>query len=336
MSTHSSTTFVADIAIGGQFLLFDAGMDLADIRDAREEIMRHAQAKNTVRTYGVSWRVFARWCAASGRQSLPATPDTVSLFIAWAVDKREPRYKLNNVKHICAAVRHQHRQLDLPDPNDSHVRATLAGAARAYDQEPGGKEAITPEQLRQAVAMLGTSARDVRDGAILLLGFASGWRSAELAGLYLREVSFSPRYMRILLRRSKTDQEGKGREVKIPRVPGSCLCPVAALESWVKVRGPQPGPLFLPFRGPSGLPEHHAIYPDLICHVVKRCLRQIGVDASSYGSHSLRSGMVTAASENGADPITIMQRTGHKRIETLVGYVRTAGGFLRDPLAGVL
>jgi hypothetical protein len=46
--------------------------------------------------------------------------------------------------------------------------------------------------------------------------------------------------------------------------------------------------------------------------------------------------MVTAATENGADLVSICERTGHERLDTLARYIRSRGGFGRDPLAGVL
>lgn len=336
MSMFIGTTFDQQIAVGEQLPLFDTVIDLSELRSAREDLMRHTQAKNTKRSYAVSWGIFERWCNDTGRQALPASPDSVSLFVSWGIEKRKPCYRLNNLKHICAAIRNKHRALDLDHPITALVRGTLAGAARKYDQESSAKEPLTPDQLRAAVALLGDSPIDRRNRALLLVGFTTGWRSAELAGLYLREVRFFPAFMRFELRRSKTDQEGKGREVKIPRVLRSPLCPVAALEAWIKARGIHAGPLFLPFRGSCQVPEHHAIHPDLICHVVKRCLTAIGVAPAAYGSHSLRAGMVTAATENGADTICIRERTGHKRLDTLADYVRSHGGFGRDPLAGVL
>jgi hypothetical protein len=108
------------------------------------------------------------------------------------------------------------------------------------------------------------------------------------------------------------------------------------IEAWIAVRGREHGPLFLPFRGRNPHPENRPCQPDLICHVVKRALKKAGIDPARYGAHSLRSGMVTAAAENGADLISICERTGHECIQTLLGYVRSRGGFNRDPLAGVL
>jgi integrase len=108
------------------------------------------------------------------------------------------------------------------------------------------------------------------------------------------------------------------------------------LAAWTAVRGRQHGPLFLPFRGANKYPEDRRIKPSLVCKVVKRRLRKAGVNPDRYGAHSLRAGMVTAATENGADLISISERTGHEGLDTLAEYVRSHGGFGRDPLAGVL
>ena len=338
MSTHPGTSSGEETALGEQFSLFDVGMNISELRSERELTVTYSRAANTVRGYAFSWVVFARWCETAGLQSLPASPDTVSLFVIWACKKRKPKaYKLTNVTHIVSAIQDRHRSERLPNPVNELVRETLAGIARTVEQEPGAKAALTPDCLRRVVGEIaGDSPIAVRDRGILLVGFATGWRSAELSALHLREVRFYPDHMLFRLRKSKTDQLGKGREVRIPRVPDSPLCPVAALEAWIKVRGNKPGSLFLPFRGLRRTPtEDGVIGPQVIRSVVKRHLRRAGIDPRNYGAHSLRSGMVTTAAENGADVISIQERTGHERLETIARYVRSAGGFRRDPLAGV-
>jgi integrase len=337
MSSFRGTTQRAEASGDEQLTLFDPGIDLSEVRCAREEILRHCQANNTVRGYRVSWQTFAQWCADAGRRAEPASADTVSLFVTWAATKRKPRpYKLTNVRHICCAIADHHRALRLANPVTTLVKESLAGIARSIAQPSGAKKAITPAELRAVLSLMDdNSALVYRDRAILLVGFATGWRSAELAALDLREVSIFETYMRLFLRRSKTDQLGQGREVKIPR--GSCgLCPIAALEAWLGVRGCEQGPLFLPFRGSNPNAENRRIHPDLVCHVVKRRLLKAGVNPDRYGAHSLRAGMVTAATENGADLISIAERTGHRGLDMLARYVRSHGGFGRDPLAGVL
>jgi integrase len=56
-----------------------------------------------------------------------------------------------------------------------------------------------------------------RDRALLALGFAGAFRRSELCALQVDDLTEVPDGLRILIRRSKTDQEGQGAEVAIPR-----------------------------------------------------------------------------------------------------------------------
>jgi integrase len=136
------------------------------------------------------------------------------------------------------------------------------------------------------------------------------------------------------LRKSKTDQLGKGRVTGIHYGKREETCPVRALEAWLKVRGEWRGPLFTRINK-SGEVLHAGLAGESILDVVKRCLSLIGVDPSAYGAHSLRAGMITAAAESGADAAAIMGRTGHKSLQTVIGYIRPAQAFHSNPLANV-
>ncbi len=78
--------------------------------------------------------------------------------------------------------------------------------------------------------------------ALLLIGFAGGFRRSELAAFDLRDVSFSAEGLVLFVGRSKADQERHGAEIGIEAVPGSALCAVTALRRWLEARGEAPGP----------------------------------------------------------------------------------------------
>jgi site-specific recombinase XerD len=44
--------------------------------------VHHAKASNTIRAYRSDWRHFVAWCVAHSLASLPAAPETVSLYLA--------------------------------------------------------------------------------------------------------------------------------------------------------------------------------------------------------------------------------------------------------------
>ncbi|MBV9328339.1 MAG: tyrosine-type recombinase/integrase, partial [Chloroflexi bacterium] len=113
-----------------------------------------------------------------------------------------------------------------------------------------GKAALMTEDLRRLMSLLDDSPVGLRDRALLLIGFAGAFRRSELVGLDVENLEFTPRGIRIELRRSKTDQEAQGRPVGIPYGAVADTCPVLAVEQWLAhVRSVLPGydrgPVFL-------------------------------------------------------------------------------------------
>ena len=313
--------------------LFDPGIDVTRLKDARERLMQAQKAPNTERAYAHSWSQFERWCGEAGQRALPASPETVSLFVAWCL---EQSYRLHTIRLRLTSIAVIHVQAGHESPVTGPVRKLLQAAARQKGEEPGGKAALTPAQIRRMCDRLQPDVpRDVRDRAILLLGFHSGWRRSELALLRLADVKLEEGKGLVLrLRKSKTDQLGKGRLTGIHYGKRAQTCPVRAYESWLKIRGEWRGPLFCRLTK-SGRVLEAGLSGETILDVVKRCLELIGVDSSAYGAHSLRAGMITAAAQSGADASAIMGRTGHRSLQTMVGYIRSAQVFDRNPLANV-
>jgi site-specific recombinase XerD len=319
-----------------QLVLFDFGMNLTRLREAQERLLRCSTAKNTRRAYAAAWRCFEAWCAAAGRAAMPATEDTVCLYTTWCVDQGIMR--LNTLRTRLSAIVDQHRTAGVASPVTSKARGLITCAAREKHEEPAGKLALSPEQLRRMAETLSSPrAVERRDRAMLVVGFALGWRGAEVAELQLSDVKFRGHQgLVVQLRFSKTDQEAKGHSAGIP--PGLCAatCPVGTLRAWLDVRGSFPGPLFNRIAKGGTLVRRHGISRETVSDVVKRSLERIGERSADYASHSLRSGNITAGAENGADLAVIMQRTGHHDYRTVLRYVKPAQVFRRDPLAGVL
>ena len=71
------------------------------------------------------------------------------------------------------------------------------------------------------VAEAETDLKGLRDRAILLLGFAGAFRRSELVALDASNLHFASAGLRVTVRKSKTDQEGQGATIAIPRVARS-------------------------------------------------------------------------------------------------------------------
>jgi integrase len=85
-------------------------------------------------------------------------------------------------------------------------------------------------------ANTGAGLKGIRDRALLLLGFAGAFRRSELVALNVEDIEETPDGMKITIRRSKTDQEGEGQKVGIPRGKHAATCPVRALTAWLRAK----------------------------------------------------------------------------------------------------
>jgi integrase len=321
-----------------QTLFLDLRGDLGELRRERQKLMDQNKAKNTMTAYNHSWKVFRTWCESHSKCPMPVAGDTLALFLTWC----RTSYKMKTIQLHMAAIRYHYELAGLPSPVDATIRNLIASIARekAHTEERGpaaGKLRLTIAQLRKLSRRLETDEPiDVRDRAVVLLGFASGWRRSELSQLTLKDVTFETAGLRLWQAYSKADQEGKGRETIIPYAKSESICAVRALEAWIKIRGDWRGPLFTSFNGHRHM-KRNKLGTEAICLLLKRALARTGQDGADYGAHSLRSGIITHMAEQGKSLRAIMDHTGHKSLDIVMRYVKSSSdGYANSPLSGVL
>jgi integrase len=132
------------------------------------------------------------------------------------------------------------------------------------------------------------------------------------------------------LRRSKTDQSGKGQRKGIPFGSSKKTCPVRAVIRWLRAAEVYDGPVFRAMTK-HDTPRRHRLSAQTVALVVKDAFRTLGKRPRDYSAHSLRSGLVTAAAIGGAKERTIMRHTGHKSVEMVRRYIRDASLFRDNP-----
>ena len=194
----------------------------------------------------------------------------------------------------------------------------------------GKKPFLTPD-LRHIIAELPQDLRGLRDRALLLAGFAGGFRRSELAALQVEDLETSPDGLIVRLGRSKTDQEGQGRPVALPYGSDPQTCPVRALRAWLEQASISAGPLFRAVDR-HGLVSSAALHADSVAYLVKRAAGRAGLETMEYAGHSLRAGLATQAAMNGASELAIMKQTGHRSLATVRKYIRE-GSLFRDNAA---
>ena len=160
----------------------------------------------------------------------------------------------------------------------------------------------------------------LRDKAIILLGFAGGFRRSELVSLEKSDLEFITEGLKITLRKSKNDQYGQGLIKGIPYFKNSKYCPVLAVKEWISS---------------SDNLEEKKLFPysdKTVSLIVKKYLALIGQDSKQYSGHSLRSGFATSTAAAGADERSIMAMTGHKSTEMVRRYIKEANLFKNNAL----
>jgi len=281
------------------------------------------KASATRAAYQSDWRIFTAWCAARGRAPLPATPATVAAFLA---AEAEAGTKASTINRRCAAIRYAHKLAGITEPPTSTelVRATLRGIRRTIGTRVVQKAPALAKQLRAMLDACPDTLAGKRDRALLALGFAGAFRRSELVALRVEDLVETPDGLRVLIRHSKTDQEGQGQEIAIPR--GYRLRPVEAVQTWLAAAEISSGPVFRPVLKGSRL-QAEPLTPHSVARIVKHYAELVGLDPAHFAGHSLRAGFITSAAESGAAVLRIADQSRHKSLNVLRGYVRRADMF---------
>ncbi|MBA2442864.1 MAG: tyrosine-type recombinase/integrase [Actinomycetota bacterium] len=306
----------------------------AELESRAESYFRSARAPNTVKAYRHDLEDFATWCKvdAGDLSPMPAAPRTVALYVTDAAGRG---LKAATIQRRLAAIAQLHQEAGFDDPTKTKtVRNTFRGIVREIGSFQEGKAPLLPPTLRRVLrAFEGErSPAATRDRALLLVGLAGGYRVSELASLRTENVEMVDEGAIVLLRSSKTDQAAGGLYKGIPYGDHPETCPVSHLRAWLELlpTPPKDDPVFRSIDRHGNI-GNRPMAPDSVSRVVKKRAQMAGLDPSRYSGHSLRAGLVTAASEGGAHDKDIMRQTAHRSLSTLHRYRRTVGLFKNNP-----
>ena len=156
-----------------------------------------------------------------------------------------------------------------------------------------------------------------RDKALILVGFAGGFRRSELVSITKDDVEFVKEGVKIFIKKSKSDQSGEGMTKAIPSFKYTDYCPVENLRLWM-------------FENRNH--RIFAISDKSVALIIKKYALQAGFDDKKYAGHSLRSGFATTTAEFGASERNIMAMTGHKSVDMVRRYIKEADLFKNNAL----
>lgn len=293
-------------------------------------------ANATHQAYGSDWRDFQLFCTSLLQPCLPANAETVILYIQHMADNR---LKLNTIRRRLAAVRYYHFESDYDSPTENPLAKKMINAiSRQLGYQLEQKQALHVDHLKQMIDLMDIkNLTHLRDRAMLLLGFAGGFRRSEVIQLRIEHLHFVGLNLRVHLSRSKTDQMGQGLDKPILGEAGSVYCPVAAVKEWLQVSGMKTGYIFRRIRRGQtlNLAEDRPLSAVAYANCIKYYANQIGLDPRQLSGHSLRSGFVTSAALTGKDALHIADVT-KQDIRTVQRYMRKAKMFEQHAGEGLL
>jgi integrase len=339
--------------------------------EAARRFAEAARSDATLRAYRSDWADFAVWCTGRDLRALPAAPETVTLYIASRAEvgpddergRPTAPLKVATLERRLAAISQAHKLAGVESPalrSKEPLHSVWAGVTRTLGT---AREKVAPALAADVVAMAktcdeaarlaevfpdaaapGAALRARRDKAMLLLGFAAALRRSELAAVRTEHLAYSPDGLRLLIPRSKSDQEGAGQVVGVAygRLPETC--PVRAVRSHLAaanralVDQGRPSPLSGPvFRSVDrwGRLGRSAITGRTVANVVKAHAEAAGLDPALYAGHSLRAGFATSAARAGKSDRAIKKQTRHKTDAMLAEYVREGRLFDENASEGI-
>jgi integrase len=299
-----------------------AELEFADLDRRAEDFARASKADSTLRRYAQSWKAFFAWCAAHEVPALPASPADVARYLVTLADQAK---KAATIELALVAIAQAHKLAGLESPRkDARVQAVRVGIRRRLGVAQRHVAPLLAEDLRALLGHLPSGPLGIRDAALLLLGFGAALRRSELVALDVEDLELVPAGVLLQVRRSKTDQEGQGRTVAVPRSLHPEVCPVVALERWLQTARISTGAIFVRVDRHENILLEQRLCAQAVALVVKRHVDALGMKAERFSGHSLRAGLVTAAARAGKAERLIMRHTGHQSLPTLRRYIRDA------------
>ena len=295
---------------------------VTDVKSLELETLKNlksSKASNTLRAYKADYKDFARFCIKHTFKSMPTDPKVVSLYLTHLSQTS----KFSTLKRRLASISVIHRlsghYIDTKHPM---ITENLMGIKRVKGSYQKAKKPILLNDLKSIVNVIDKDENEKRRSksrALILVGFAGGFRRSELVAILYEDLDFVPEGVKIFVRRSKTDQSGEGMTKGIPYFSSQEYCPVISLKNWLEKSEIKSGKIF-------------DISDKSVALTVKKYTAIAGLDSNKYSGHSLRSGFATSAAELGAEERSIMAMTGHKTTQMVRRYIQEANLFKNNAL----
>ena len=301
-------------------------------RAVEDDLARPDLAASTERAYAHDWADFAAFCRRHGLEALPAAPQTLALYLKSLETKKSQSpaglrsggagLSISTLRRRLAAIASKHATEKLETSTDHPLVKKLV---RRYGRSRGTakkkEDALTIERLPAILMAMPDDLPALRDRALLLLGYAGAFRRSELVALDVADLRFSNVGLYVWIAAAKNDPRKKGRELYVPRLLGTELCAVRALERWLEVVAVTAA-IFRTFDLRHRLTSNR-LDPGDVARILRRRCAAAGV-IGDFAGHSLRRGFITNAAKKKVPIESIKRVTGQRSSGIVLDYVAVA------------
>ena len=277
-----------------------------------------AYSPATIRAYKVDFSDFIKFCDVLEKLALPAQPQTIVGFIIKLTNSGRSSA---SIRRAIAGIASIHKLNRFQDPTkDPDVMLEMRRMHRKLGRSCTQAQGITSDLLDKMIKATENNVSGVRDRALLLVAYDTLCRRSELVSLRIEDIKVKAingdMNTTILLRRSKTDQDSRGRWLHLSKRSQE------ALSSWISLLNQKEGPLF---RGVNrGQHFTSKLGSGQINRIYKKIARNSKIESDlieKISGHSMRVGHAQDLVLSGASLPIIMSMGRWSKADTVMRYV---------------
>lgn len=316
-----------------------------DLGELAREILAATRSDSTRTAYRLDWERFCNWAKEHKCEEYPITSHVLGAYLVWLHGEG---YSKATIRRTVTVFRLAHDERDDPT-GDRPIRAIIAGIMRK-DKRPSRKaKPMLFGELQAICEALSASPtpRNIRDRALISLGWVGALRASELVALNYDDVTEVSQGLEIRIRESKTNKTGESEMVAVPYLKHEyiAICPVRNLmpllpdydEDKTPPRGLYAGLTFgeWPIFTGNGSPKGSRMSERTIERALQRACELAGIK-KRFTSHSLRRGFATFAAHRGITEYALMAHGRWKTSAVAKGYIEKAKLWTQNPIKDLL
>ena len=277
-----------------------------------------AYAPNTLKSYYADMKSFVDWCEQRNADPFPLTSDTVRAFI----EHMQQNYSYSTIRRRLSALRRLNGLLGFEDQTFTEdVYLAICKLKRAKSIEQRQAVGINEDLLAKMIDAQPDTLVGKRNRLLLSLGYDFLARRSELAAIRSEDLTLTPDgALKGIIRRSKTDQYGRGRLVFGSERSAKLL------KKWLRLKPKEIQSVFCAIN--HGRCLDRAICDRQVNEIIKQGLVRVKryrrPSDLEVSGHSLRVGAAQDLLIKGYDMAAIMRAGGWTEPTTVARYLRFA------------